>query len=109
MEADPCNTNTLLTLGISSSNLFDRDEAIEHMRNWLKYTGNYSKIVKSWPEWNNGTSLSDKQIAIRNMFIDALKTNPNDFRLNEALGIVNFMNKDLNSAADCFRAALAQQ
>ena len=46
---------------------------------------------------------------MRNMFIDAIKTNPNDCRLNEALGIVNFMNKDLSSAADCFRAALAQQ
>ncbi len=102
--------SSLLALGISSANLLDREESLEHMRNWLKYHPQYSKIAGAWPEWQGGAaSMSDKQAAIRNMFGEALKLNPTDYRLHEALGVSHFIARDFETAAMFFREALKHQ
>lgn len=85
------------------------NEALGYMRDWLKFNANYSKIVTAWPEWTRETLLSDKQIAMKNMLTNALKSNPTDFRLNEALGVLNITTNDFITAAEYFKAALVLQ
>jgi len=96
-----------MAIGISSANLLDMNEALDYMRDWLKFNANYSKLVSAWPDWTKDSLLEDKQIAMKNMLLSALKTNPNDYRLNEALGVLSITTKDFNSAAQYFQTALS--
>jgi uncharacterized protein HemY len=98
-----------MAIGISLANLFDMSEALDYMRDWLKFNANYSKLVSAWPDWAKDSLLGDKQIAMKNMLLSALKTNPNDYKLNEALGVLSITTNDFTSATEHFKTALSLQ
>jgi len=77
------------------------------MRNWLKYNPLYSKIENSYPIWTPDTPYSDKHTALLNMFQNAINLKPEDFHLNEALGILYFNGRDLETSANYFRKAVS--
>jgi len=75
----------------------------------MKYHSIYSKIATGWSNWDINTTLMDKKIAVNNMLLDTLKTNPNDPKLLEALGVTNFLVRDLIAAEKYFKDAVQLQ
>lgn len=81
-EADPYDLESLLYLGISSTNELEQAAALKHLTNWLKYNPDFS-----------GMPILEKQgdldlDEVENAYIEASKLKPTDTQVLTALGVL---------------------
>lgn len=81
-EADPYDLESLLYLGISSTNELDQFEALRHLTNWLRFSPDFSSL----PILQKQGDLSLDEV--ENSFIEASKLKPQDTNVLTALGVL---------------------
>ena len=99
-EIDPYNLDSLIALGISCTNELDEQKALEHLKSWLQNNPDYSGIPA--PE------VVDRE-GVKGMYSMAEAINPMDADVCMAVGVLNFMSRNFEEAADAFTRAIEQR
>jgi peroxin-5 len=96
-EIDPFNIDSLLSMGVSCSNEFDIQQALEHLKNYLLNHPDYSGIPVP-------RQLTKADLV--HMFEHAHLMNPADADVASALGVLYFMSRNFEAAADIFKRGI---
>lgn len=99
-EIDPYNLDSLIALGVSCTNELDEQKALEHLRSWLQNNPDYMGIPA--PE------TLDRE-GVKGMYAMAEAINPTDPDVCMAVGVLNFMSRNFDEAADAFTRAIEQR
>lgn len=97
LEVDPYNLDLLLSLGISCTNELDQDQALSYLKTWIQHHPLYSDIP---------VSESNLKEDIIEAFKVASSINNSDSDVFQALGVLNYLSSDFETAEQNFRAAL---
>ena len=81
-EADPYDLESLLSLGISSANELEQDQALAHLTNWLRYHPDFGSLPVLAQEGALGLD------EVENAFTEANQLKPMDAEVLTALGVL---------------------
>ena len=101
-EADPYDLESLLYLGISSTNELEQFDALRHLSNWLRYSPDFSQLPILQKEGD--LSLDE----VENAFNEASSLKPQDTQVLTALGVLQFIRRDFSKAAVYFEKAIKE-
>ena len=104
-EADPHNLEVLLSLGVSHTNELDQEEAVGHMRSWLREQPRFRAI-----EAEHASALGpggvDTPASVLELFKRAATAAPRDADVHAVLGVLAHLCRDYDAAVDAFNQAL---
>ena len=104
-EADPNNLEVLLSLGVSHTNELDQDEAVGHMRAWLRNQPRFRAL-----EAEHASALGpggvDTPASVLELFKRAASAAPRDADVHAVLGVLAHLCRDYDAAVDAFNRAL---
>lgn len=91
-----------MSLGISSTNELDGQEAMKYLTNWLKYHPDFCGLPVL--EKGDVLQLDDLEAA----FIEANKMKSTDTQVINALGVIQFIRRDFDKATVYFEMAIKE-
>lgn len=98
LEIDPYNLDLLMSLGISCTNEFDEEQALNFLKTWVKHHPLYSEI----PVDHSKNFRED----IIEAFKVAVSINGQDPDVYQALGVLYYLSSSFDLAEENFRATL---
>lgn len=101
-EADPYDLESLLYLGISSTNELEQAAALKHLTNWLRYHPDFCSLPILTKE---GDLDLDE---VENAFNEATALKPSDTQVLTSLGVLQFIRRDFNKASVYFEKAIKE-
>lgn len=101
-EADPYDLESLLSLGISSTNELEQDQALKHLSNWLKYHPDFCAL----PILSKDGDLDLDEVEVA--FNEASKLKSSDTDVLTALGVLQFIRRDFDKASLYFERAIKE-
>eukprot|EP01016_Furgasonia_blochmanni_P050659 TRINITY_DN785_c0_g8_i1.p1 TRINITY_DN785_c0_g8~~TRINITY_DN785_c0_g8_i1.p1 ORF type:complete len:741 (-),score=247.46 TRINITY_DN785_c0_g8_i1:79-1968(-) len=114
-QLDPSNLDTLLTLGVSCTNILDEVKAMNFIKIWLLSNPNYANKGLVDPNLISEEKLEGdwdvkeiKQIneTLLDAFQKAVLSNPNDPSLFNCLAVLHFIARDYENAVECFKISV---
>jgi len=99
-EIDPYNLDSLLALGVSCTNELEEQKALEHLQSWLQNNPEYMGIP--------APALVDRE-GVKGMYAHAETINPTDPDVCMAIGVLCFMSRNFEEAAEAFTRAIEQR
>ena len=104
-EADPNNLEVLLSLGVSHTNELDQDEAVGHMRAWLRNQPRF-RALEAEHAAALGPGGVDTPASVLELFKRAASAAPRDADVHAVLGVLAHLCRDYDAAVDAFNRAL---
>lgn len=101
-EADPYDLDSLLSLGISSTNELEQQEALRHLTSWLRYNPDFMSMPILAKEGE--LDLDEVEAA----FNQASALKPVDTQVLTALGVLQFIRRDFDKATIYFEKAITE-
>ena len=99
-EIDPYNLDSLLALGVSCTNELEEQKALEHLKSWLQNNPEYMGIP--------APAIVDRE-GVKGMYAHAETINPSDPDVCMAIGVLCFMSRNFDEAAEAFTRAIEQR
>jgi peroxin-5 len=112
VEAEPTNSEALMTLAVSYTNDFHKQNALEVLLQWLKTHPKYNDIyLASQPIEFHPWDFEQNHETITSLFLQAARRQPTDPDpdVQIALGLLFNLSCDYDKAVDCFKAALTKR
>lgn len=91
-----------MSLGISSTNELEQDEALKHLTTWLRLHPDFCSL----PVLNGEGQLDLDQVEIA--FTEACKLKPSNTDVQTALGVLQFIRRDFQKAGLYFEGAIKE-
>jgi peroxin-5 len=104
-EADPHNLEVLLSLGVSHTNELDQEEAVGHMRSWLREQPRF-RAIEAEHAAALGPGGVDTPASVLELFKRAATAAPRDADVHAVLGVLAHLCRDYDAAVDAFNQAL---
>lgn len=98
LQVDPYNLDLLMSLGISCTNEFDSDQALNYLKTWIQHHPLYSEIPV-----NEHSNLAED---VLEAFHVAASINMQDPDVFQAIGVLSYLSSNYIAAEENFRAAL---
>ena len=102
VENDPYSLDALLSLGVSYVNELNNEKALVNLKAWIQHNVKYADLEVVDDGYGDGSVLDD----VQNLMLQALKLQPKDADVLEALGVCYNASRDYDSAVKCFQTAL---
>ena len=103
-EADPSDPEVLLSLGVSHTNELDQEEAIGHMRRWLRGQTRFAALEAEHAASMGGAP--DTPDSALGLFRRAAAAAPGDADVHAVLGVLAHLSRSYDEAIDAFNTAL---
>ena len=103
-EADPNDPEVLLSLGVSHTNELDQEEAIGHMRRWLRGQTRFAALEAEHAASMGGAP--DTPDSALGLFRRAAAAAPGDADVHAVLGVLAHLSRSYDEAIDAFNTAL---
>lgn len=104
-EVDPYDLETLMALGISSTNEIHEIEAMDYLEKWLRTNPDYAG--EDFPEIVvNPKDVDGYRISLTKMYLQALNNNGDDEKALTAVGMLYFIDRNYEAAGEFFERAL---
>ena len=103
-EADPNDPEVLLSLGVSHTNELDQEEAIGHMRRWLRGQTRFAALEAEHAASMGGAP--DTPDSALELFRRAAAAAPRDADVHAVLGVLAHLSRSYDEAIDAFNTAL---
>eukprot|EP01121_Diplochlamys_sp_Union-15-3_P009805 TRINITY_DN2690_c0_g1_i2.p1 TRINITY_DN2690_c0_g1~~TRINITY_DN2690_c0_g1_i2.p1 ORF type:complete len:712 (-),score=133.57 TRINITY_DN2690_c0_g1_i2:101-2128(-) len=107
VASDPKNLDALLNLGVSYTNDFHKDKAIQCLIQWLEAHNDYAPLLKQIKLPDGSYDIRHE--AVTEVFLNAarIRANNPDPEVQTVLGVLFNLSFEFSKAIDCFRTALA--
>ena len=106
-EADPANLEVLLSLAVSHTNELDQEEAIGHMRAWLRNQPRFAALEAEYAaSAPTGGGAPNSPAAVLSLFTRAVAAAPRDADVHAVLGVLAHLCRDYDAAIAAFNTAL---
>jgi len=103
-EVDPYNLDSLLALGVSCTNESDQLPAMRYMRTWIENHEVHQTLVQGLEPPADHQLFAWKQ-QVTGLFRHAAQSNPTDYDVFVALGVMENLNRNSDGAIQAFATA----
>jgi peroxin-5 len=115
VEVDPYNLAALLMLGVSYTNDLEEVRALNYLKTWLSNHPDYqtpemaekqARLREYEQFYSSGSLDKTTHQEVANMFLEAVRQNPNDADLHTVLGVLYHITNDFPNAINAFESAV---